>query len=134
MHQIRTVLYVLWGLLHLFAAFQVFKLGSSQGPGMVQGRIYQNAWNLAYFAIFVIVIAVVYNWKNSPLGYWLNLKASITDIGFILFILVPGYFPLRPGILGPALWILAIIFSTLGIISAPSLNDPTSAAPPKITV
>jgi hypothetical protein len=88
---------------------------------MVQGRIYQNAWNLAYFAIFVTVIAVAYNWKNSSSGYWLNLvTASITDIGFILFILVPGYLPLRPGILGPALWILAIIFSTLGIISAPS--------------
>lgn len=117
MHQIGAVLYVLWGLLHLFAAFQVFKLGSSQKLGMVQGRIYQNAWNLAYFAIFVGVIAVVYNWKNSPLGYWLNLvTASITDIGFILFILVPGYLPLRPGILGPALWILAIVFSTLGIM------------------
>ena len=121
MHQIGAVLYVLWGLLHLFAAFQVFKLGSSQERGMVQGRIYQNAWNLAYFAIFVTVIAVAYNWKNSSSGYWLNLvTASITDIGFILFILVPGYLPLRPGILGPALWILAIIFSTLGIISAPS--------------
>jgi hypothetical protein len=114
MHQIGAVLYVLWGLLHLFAAFQVFKLGSRLEPGMVQGRTYQNAWNLAYFAVFVIVIAVVYNWKGDPLGYWLNLvTASITDIGFIFFILVPGHLPLRPGILGPSLWILAVIFSTL---------------------
>jgi hypothetical protein len=119
MHQIGAVLYVLWGLLHLYAANQVFRLGSSQEPGKVQGRIYQNAWNLAWFAVFVIVIAVVYNWKNNPLGFWLNLvTASVTDIGFILFILVPGYLPLRPGILGPALWILAVIFSTLGILAA----------------
>ena len=118
MHQIGALLYVLWGVLHLFAAFQVFKLGSKQEPGMVQGRTYQNAWNLAYFAIFVIVVAVVYNWKNSLLGYWLNLvTASITDLGFILYIVVPGYLPLKPGIMGPALWILATIFSTLGILS-----------------
>lgn len=117
MHQTGAVLYILWGLLHLFAAFQVYKLGSSQEPGMVQGRLYQNAWNLACFAITVIVIAVVYNWKNSLLGYWLNLLlAGITDIGFILFILVPGYLPLKSGIPGPALWILATIFSTVAII------------------
>jgi hypothetical protein len=117
MYQTGAVLYILWGLLHLFAAFQVFKLGSRLEPGMVQGRIYQNALNLACFAIIVIVIAVVYNWENSPLGYWLNLVlASITDIGFIVYILMPGYLPLRPGILGPTLWILATVFSTLGII------------------
>lgn len=117
MYQTGAVLYILWGLLHLFAAFQVFKLGSRLEPGMVQGRIYQNALNLACFAIIVIVIAVVYNWENSPLGYWLNLVlATITDIGFIIYILMPGYLPLRPGIFGPVLWILATVFSTLGII------------------
>jgi hypothetical protein len=114
MYQIAAVIYVLWGLLHLFAAFQVFKLGASLQPGMVQGRTYQNAFNLAYFAIIAIVIAVIYNWKNDPMGYWLNLiTTSVTDIGFIFFILVPGYLPLRPGILGPVLWILAIVFSSL---------------------
>ena len=118
MYQTGALLYILWGLLHLFAAFQVFKLGATLEKGMVKGRIYQHALNLACFAILVIGIAVVYNWENSPLGYWLNLVlASITDIGFIIYILVPGYLPLRPGILGPVLWVLATIFSTVGIIS-----------------
>ena len=116
MHQIGTVLFVLWGIVHLFAAYQVFKLGTIQDSGNVQGRIYQNAWNLMYFAVFVIAVAVVYNWNNSLLGYWLNLvTTSITDIGFILFILVPGHLKLKKGITGPFLWILALIFSTLGI-------------------
>jgi len=121
MYQTVAVLYILWGLLHLFAAFQVFKLGARLEKGMVKGRVYQNALNLACLAMIVIVIAIVYNWENSPLGYWLNLVlASITDIGFIIYVLVPGYLPLRPGILGPALWILATIFSTVGIISITS--------------
>ena len=121
MYQTGAVLYILWGLLHLFAAFQVFKLGARLEKGMVKGRIFQNALNLACIAMIVIVIAVTYNWVNSPLGYWLNLTlASITDIGFIIYILVPGYLPLKPGILGPALWILATIFSTVGIISITS--------------
>ena len=121
MYQTGAVLYMLWAVLHLFAAFQVFKLGATLEKGMVKARVYQNALNLACFAMIVIVIAVVYNWENSRLGYWLNLVlASVTDIGFIIFVFVPGYLPLRPGILGPALWILAIIFSTVGIISITS--------------
>ncbi len=115
MYQIGAIIYVLWGLLHIYAAFQVYKLGSRQAAGMVQGRIYQNAWNLAFLAVAVVVVAVVYNWINNPLGYWLNLAlTSITDVGFILFVVAAGYLPLWPGLLGPALWIVAVSFSTLG--------------------
>ncbi|HEY3345632.1 MAG TPA: hypothetical protein VGJ97_11930 [Anaerolineaceae bacterium] len=115
MPQIGAIFYLAWGLLHVYAAFQVSKLGKRQTPGMVQGRIYQSVWNLAAFAIAVSVVAVVFNWSNSPLGYWLNLAlTSVTDLGFILFVVAPRFLPLWPGLLGPALWILAVIFSTLG--------------------
>jgi hypothetical protein len=82
---------------------------------MVQGRIYQSVWNLAACAVAVIAVAVVYNWFTNPVGYWLNLAvASVTDVGFILFVMVRRYLPWWPGLLGPALWILAVLFSTLG--------------------
>jgi hypothetical protein len=115
MHQIGAIFYVAWALLHFYAAFQVYKLGARQMAGMARGRIYQNAWNLTFFAVAVAVVAVAYNWINNPLGYWLNLvMTSVTDIGFILFVVAPGYLPLWPGLLGPALWIVAVSFSTLG--------------------
>src|SRR5258708_34160681 len=105
MAQIGALFYVAWALLHLYAAFQVYKLGSRQAKGMVGGRIYQAAWNLAFFAIAAAVVAVAYNWFNSPLGFWLNLiLTSGTDIGFILFIIAPRYRPLWPCLPGPALW------------------------------
>jgi len=113
------ITYVLWGLLHLEAARRVYMLGQSIDPGMIQGRIYQDAWSLLFFAIFGIIVAVYLNWRNSYLGYWLNLiVVSAADLGYILFVLIPGYVPLVPGGLGPLLWVLAIIFSTLGIIKA----------------
>jgi hypothetical protein len=69
--------------------------------------------------LFGIAVAVMLNWKNSRLGYWLNLVVvSAADIGFIVYVLMPGYVPLIPGGLGPLLWILAVIFSTLGIRQA----------------
>ena len=111
-----AVAYVLWGLLHLKAAQMMVVLGHSLEAGMLQGRIFQHAWNLLFFAVFAIVIAVTMNWKNSRGGFWLNLYViSAADIGFIAFVLVPGYAPMMPGALGPILWLLALALTTLGI-------------------
>ncbi len=117
--KLGAVAYVLWGLLHLQAARLVYILGQSLEPGMVQGRIYQDAWNLLFFALFGIIVAVFLNWRNSRLGFWLNLiVVSAADIGFIVAVLIPGYVPLVPGGLGPLLWVVAVLFSTLGILNA----------------
>ncbi len=117
--KLGAVAYVLWGLLHIQAARFVYVLGQSLEPGIIQGRIYQDAWNLLFFALFGIVVAVTLNWKNSRLGYWLNLiVVSAGDIGFIVTIVVPGYVPLVPGGIGPLLWVVALAFSTLGILAS----------------
>jgi len=119
--RIGAVLYVIWGVLHIVAAVKVYALGQTLEPGMVQGRIYQDAWNLLFFAIFGIVVAVLFNWFNSKLGYWLNLVVvSVGDIGFVLTIVLPGYLPLFPGLLGPVVWLVALAFSTMGILKAAS--------------
>jgi len=111
-----AVAYVLWGLLHLKAAQMMVVLGQSLEAGMLQGRIFQHAWNLLFFAVFAIVIAVTMNWKNSRGGFWLNLYViSAADIGFIAFVLVPGYAPMMPGALGPILWLIALALTALGI-------------------
>tara|TARA_B100001013_G_scaffold209836_1_gene127545 strand:- start:98 stop:487 length:390 start_codon:yes stop_codon:yes gene_type:complete len=124
--KVGAVAYVMWGILHIQAARLVFLLGGSLEPGMVQGRIYQDAFSLLFFAIFGIAVAVWLNWQNSRLGYWLNLVViSAADIGFIVYVLLPGYVPLVPGGLGPLLWVVAIIFSTLGILKSKPINAVT---------
>ena len=121
-HKIGAALYLLWGLLHIKAAIATYQLGATLEPGLVQGRVYQDAWNLVFFAISVSVIAVVLNWRNSRLGFWLNLGiASVTDIGFIIHVLMPGYIPMIPGIAGPILWVFAVIFT------AAAIRKPSSA-------
>ncbi len=116
LHKIGAVFYLLWGLLHIKAAIATYQLGATLEPGLVQGRVYQDAWNLVFFAITVSVIAILLNWRNSRLGFWLNLGiATVTDIGFIIHILMPGYFPIIPGIIGPVLWVFAVIFTAVAI-------------------
>lgn len=116
MHKIGAVLYVLWGLLHVKAAVATYQLGATLEFGIVQGRVYQGAWNLLFFAISVTLIAILLNWRNSRLGFWLNLGiASVTDVGFIIHILVPGHFPIIPGIAGPVLWVFSVKFTWLAL-------------------
>lgn len=123
-HKIGAVLYLLWGVLHVKAAIATYQLGSTLEPGLVQGRVNQDAWNLLFFAIAVSVIAIMLNWRNSRLGFWLNLSiASVTDLGFIIYILAPGYIPIVPGILGPVLWVLAVIFTTVAIMKTKSVKS-----------
>ena len=113
--KIGSGLYVIWGLLHIVAAVQEFMLGASLEFGLVQGKINQGAWELLFVALTSIIIAVVYNWRNNRLGYWINiLMVSIADIGFIIFVFLPGHVTFLTGILGPVFWISAAIFSTVG--------------------
>lgn len=111
-----AIFYVIWGLLHVQAAYLVYLLGTSMAPSMAQGRIYQNAWNLLCFAISAMAVATGLNWRNSKLGYIINLAiVSVTDIGFVLFVLMPGYLPIWPGIAGPVFWIVGAACSTIAL-------------------
>jgi len=113
--KIGAILYVIWGLLHVKAAYDEFLLGASIDSGLIHGKINQGAWDLLFFALASIVIAVFFNWRNDVTGYRINLVlVSAADIGFIIFVLIPGYVAFFPGILGPVFWISAAVFSSIG--------------------
>lgn len=111
-----AVAYVLWGILHIESAIAVFHLGATVHAGAIQGRVYQDAWNLLFFGIAGISLAVTLNWRNSVWGYWINLGViSLADTGFIFFVLVPGWTPLWPGLEGPILWVVGWTCTTLAL-------------------
>ncbi len=125
--KLGAVCYVLWGLIHINAARLVYMLGQSVDPGMVQARLVQNAWHLLFFAIASIVIAIAYNWKNDRMGYWLNLiMLTVVDIGFVVLVLVPGYLPWVPAGIGPGLWVLAVVFTTIGLYGGKQQLQPAA--------
>jgi hypothetical protein len=106
--RIGALFCVLWGLVHYNAAYRVYQLVQSTPLTIEHGRLHQLAFYLASFATAGIVLATL-NWRNSRLGFWSNaVVVGIGDIPFILFVLVPGYVPVWPGIGGPVLWIAAL--------------------------
>ena len=115
--KIGAVFYILWGLLHFQAVYGIYQLGVKQGPGMAQGRLWQDAFFLFLISVASIYIAIRYNWRNSPLGYWLNLFiVSIEDLLFIFLIVAPGYVPFKMIFTGPLLWVIALVCTTIAYL------------------
>ena len=114
---VGAICYALWGCLHLQAAYAVYHVGAALEPGMVQGRVFQDAWNLLFFGVTAIAVALTLNIRNNAWGYWINLGIlALADTGLIIFVLVPGYMPLWPGLAGPILWVLGWALTTLAYL------------------
>ena len=117
--KLRAVLYVCWGLLHFTAAYGVYRLAQNSPATMAQGRLMLTAFYLMAFAATAIVLALTLNWRNDRLGFWVNgIMVGIADIPFILFVLIPGFAPWWPGLLGPGLWIAAFSVTALARMGA----------------
>lgn len=117
---IGATCYVLWGILHLYAGYSVYQVAKSLESSMAKGRVLQDAWNLFFFGIIAIYIALYLNIRNNRWGYWINMfVTSLADTGLIFFILIPGYMPLWPGLVGPILWIFALISTTIAYLQIP---------------
>ena len=120
-HKLGAVCYGLWGLWHIRVVARMFAFASTDMEGVLQARIYQGAFHILWFAVGAIAIAILFNWRNSRFGYWANLiMIGWTEVGLLLFFVLPGYFPWLPtGFIGPVLWILAVLLTTLGFYLCP---------------
>jgi hypothetical protein len=111
--RLGAISYIVWALLHFIAALSVYRLGQTMPGTMAQARVFQDAWNLACFSISAIGVALTMNWRNDEYGYWINLAIiSVADIGFIAFVLIPGYLPIWPGLAGPLFWIVGLLLTS----------------------
>lgn len=117
--RIGASLYVIWGLLHLLAAIGIYHLALTLPDGLACGRLAQGAVDLGVFALQAMAIAVMLNWRNNQIGYWLNaVVVGVVDLAFIILLIVPGHVPASLATFaGPVIYAIATIFSTVGILS-----------------
>jgi type IV secretory pathway TrbD component len=51
---------------------------------------------------------------------------TVVDIGFVVLVLVPGYLPWVPAGIGPGLWVLAVVFTTIGLYGGKQQLQPAA--------
>jgi hypothetical protein len=100
-------------MFHLHVAYEIFRLG---GPltGIAQGRMYQLSAYMLTISLFVIGVGAVLNWRNSRIGFWLNLcVAGWADGVWVLVVVVPGYVALARGLIPPAIFAVGAIATAM---------------------
>lgn len=126
--RIGATSYILWGVLHVvFGIMFLYGAMAADGAATLEDVagitdlsasaapfFAQHAFNLLWVGVFATVVGVWLNWKNDVAGFWVNASVvSLFDIGFIAFVLVPGHMSLQDGLLGPVLWVIALVFTGL---------------------
>lgn len=153
--RIGATFYALWGFIHVIGgalllraaltgtgAFLRAQVGSStvelgdlggHVPTLtIAGSVFAfHAFNLAWIGLLAAFVALRLNWYNSPAGYWLNLAlVGFTDLGLVVFIVGPGVMPWADAWIGPALFVPAWLFSTLGMRATAGFGALPSALRP----
>lgn len=146
--QAGAVMYVLWGILHIVVgAIPLISL-LNQGPAAMfsfynleidpaavdaqwqhaANLVAEHAVELIAFGIMAIIVALALNWKNDPLGFWLNfIVLGLVDLAFVLGEMVPGTVPVGQTIIGPALYVLGVVLTGAGLLSARRSEQPQLA-------
>jgi hypothetical protein len=153
--RLGAICYALWGVIHVIGgavllraafegtdAFVRAQVGSSPLDGgaltgsgsmvTVASSVFAfHAFNLTWLGFVAGLIAVRLNWYNASVGYWLNLAlVGFTDLGLVLFIVGPGVMSWADAWIGPALFIPAWLFSTIGMRETAGLPSSPAALGP----
>jgi hypothetical protein len=130
--RIGAVFFGLWGLLHLVGGFAILATALGGGPAagfafyeqsggeftaLAGAILAMNSFTIAWVGALVTVIAFTMNWRNDCKGFLLNVTlAGMMDVALVVFLLAPGFVSLGSALNGISLLVLAVIFSSLGLL------------------
>lgn len=118
--RIGAIAYTLWSVLHIVLG--VTRLAGRAADGSLAeatGRLAQGHWTLLYLGVFGLILSC-FNWKNSAAAYWVAaFVISAEDIGFLLFPVLQGGTGFPAAVIGPGLWIIGLVCTTIAYFSAP---------------
>ena len=114
--KIAAVLWVVWGIVHMLAGLIVIPSDTAAGfqaiadavdpvaleatyHEAVGGILNQHGWNLLWGGL-VTVIGAVFIWRGNHTAIWVTaMVGGLLDVGYLVFVDLPGYVNLIPGTL-----------------------------------
>jgi hypothetical protein len=153
--RIGAICYAVWGVVHIIGGAVLLRaalegtdafvraqvgglpldagaLSGSASTVTVAGSVFAfHAFNLTWLGLLAGLIAIRLNWYNASVGYWLNLAlVGFTDFGLVLFVVGAGVMSWADAWVGPALFVPAWLFSTIGMRETAGLRASPAALRP----
>jgi hypothetical protein len=74
--------------------------------------------DLGLFAVQAMAVAILLNWRNDWIGYWINIiVVGAVDLGYVVLVIVPGHVPVSLiAFAGPIIYLIGAMFSTAGML------------------
>lgn len=112
--KVATILWIVWGLVHMLAGYIVLSSDASGGfaaiadaidPALLQaeyheavgGILNQHGWNLAWGGLATL-IGAIFIWRANKTAIWVTaMVGGLLDVGYFLFVDLPGYVHFVPG-------------------------------------
>lgn len=109
-----SVLWVIWGLVHMLAGGIVLSSDASGGfqaiadavdavtleadyHAAVAGVLNQHGWNLGWFGLATLIGGILI-WRQNLTAIWVTgLIGGLADLGYLLFVDIPGFVNFMPG-------------------------------------
>lgn len=141
--KVAAVLWVIWGLVHLLAGVIVLSGEAAAGfqaiadavepstlemayPPAVGAILSQHAWNLAWFGV-VTIVGGLFVWSGHGTAIWVTaLVGGLADLGYLLFLDIPGYVLFFPGTVMTLVSGSAILLSFAARRAALNPTEPAS--------
>lgn len=126
--KIAAVLWVIWGLVHTLAGVMTIIQAPSEGfaaiadavdPALlvadyhpaVGGVLNQHGFNLLWIGLATI-IGAVFIWRGNLTAIWVTgMVGGLADVGYLLFVDLPGYVNFVPGTVMTLISASAIVLS-----------------------
>ncbi|MEO1732689.1 MAG: hypothetical protein AAFR45_03535 [Pseudomonadota bacterium] len=126
--KIAAALWVIWGLVHILAGVIVLSsdaTGAIQAiadgvdpatlvgdyPAALNGILNQHGWNLLWFGVATLVGAI-FIWRGTLTAIWVTaLVGGMADIGYFVFVDLPGFVNFVPGTIMTVVSASAILLS-----------------------
>ena len=112
--KLAAILWVIWGLVHSFAGVMVLSADAAAGLAAIAdaipddafqldyhpavgGILNQHAWNLLWFGLVTIICGALI-WRANMTAIWVAaMVGGLADLGYFLFVDLPGYVNFFPG-------------------------------------
>jgi len=131
---VAAVLWVIWGIVHALAGLIVLSGTTVEGfqgiadgvapelltgpyPEAVGALLNQHAWNLLWFGVVTIIGGVMVGMKNRTAIWVTALIGGLADLGYFMFMDLPGFVNFVPGtvmtlVSGGAIILSGVIWGT----------------------